>query len=311
MYDTYMSPILVTGASGKVGRVVVRHLRAAGAEVRAAGRPTGSRRTPPHGEPGGPGFDFTDPTTWGPAFTGVRSMFLIRPPALSNVRRDLLPAMAAARRAGVRHVVFLSLQGAEKNPLLPHAAAESWLRTSGLEWTFVRPSFFSQNLSTTHAADIRDRNQIVVPAGHGATAFVDVTDVGAVAAAALLDPAGHAGRGWTVTGPEALTYDQVAERLTTELGRPIRYRPAGVARYLRHARCRLGLPAGMAVVTAAIYTTARLGLAAELTDDVRTVLGRRPITFAEFARHERAAWIPAASGGANQTTDQQMGAQLP
>ena len=91
----------------------------------------------------------------------------MRPPAIGNVRRDLLPAVEAARQAGVRHVVFLSLQGAEKNKVVPHATVESWLRSSGLSWTFVRPSFFHQNLSTTHAADIRDRDQILVPAGVG------------------------------------------------------------------------------------------------------------------------------------------------
>ena len=217
-------------------------------------------------------------------------MFLMRPPAIGNVRRDLLPAVAAARDAGVRHVVFLSLQGAEKNKVVPHAAVEKWLRSSGLTWTFVRASFFHQNLSTTHAADIRDRDEIIVPAGNGATAFVDAEDVGAVAATALLDPTAHAMKAWTVTGPRALTYDQVADILSTELGRPIRYSRPGLPRYVRHAHGSLGLPWAMVAVTSAIYTTARLGLAAGLTADVKAVLGRDPIDFAAFAHRERRAW---------------------
>ena len=76
----------------------------------------------------------------------------------------MLPALAAARAAGVRHMVFLSLQGAEKNPVVPHAAIEKWLRSSGIRWTFVRASFFHQNLSTTHLTDVRDRSTIMVPA---------------------------------------------------------------------------------------------------------------------------------------------------
>ncbi|SDN92371.1 NmrA-like family protein [Cryobacterium flavum] len=71
--------------------------------------------------------------------------------------------------------------------VVPHAAIETWLRTSGVAWTFVRASFFHQSLSTTHLTDIRDRDEIMVPAGRGATAFVDVEDIGAIAAAALLD----------------------------------------------------------------------------------------------------------------------------
>ncbi|RYV49571.1 NmrA family NAD(P)-binding protein [Pengzhenrongella frigida] len=281
-----MAAILVTGASGNVGGAVVRALDAAGADVRRAQRPGG---------PGGPGtvdFDFTDPATWAQAFAGVESMFLVRPPAVGNVKRDLVPAVSAARDAGVRHVVFLSLQGAQTNKVVPHAAVEKWLRASGMDWTFVRASFFHQNLSTTHVSDVRDRNEIVVPAGRGATAFVDADDVGAVAAAALLDPAAHRNTAWTITGPEALTYDEVARILTAELGRPIRYARPGVLRYARHARQNLGMGWGMVAVTSAIYTTARLGMAAGLSDDVRTVLGRDPIDFAEFAYRERAVWNP-------------------
>ncbi|MFC7876202.1 NmrA family NAD(P)-binding protein [Isoptericola sp. NPDC057391] len=266
---------------------MAHELRAAGAEVRLGAR------SPADGAPDEVAFDFTGPATWGGAFDGVRSMFLVRPPAIGDVKRDLLPAMAAARAAGVEHVVFLSLQGAEKNKVVPHASVEAWLRGSGLTWTFVRASFFHQNLSTTHVTDVRDRDEILVPAGKGATAFVDAEDVGAVAAAALLDPGRHRNRAWTVTGPRALTYGQVADILTAELGRPVRYARPGVLRYLRHARGTLRMPWGMVAVTTAIYTTARLGLAAGLTDDVRTVLGREPVDFAEFAHRERAVWNPA------------------
>lgn len=281
-----MSAILVTGANGNVGGAVVRALAAAGIEHRRADRHvvTGAVDTVV--------FDFTDSSTWAAAFDGVESLFLVRPPAIGNVQRDLLPAVAAARDAGVRHVVFLSLQGAERNKVVPHAKVEAWLRSSGMAWTFVRASFFHQNLSTTHAADIRDRDEILVPAGGGATAFVDAEDVGAVAAIALADPAAHAGRAWTVTGPRALTYDEIAAILTAELARTIRYPRPGAWRYACHARRTLGMPWGMVAVTTAIYTTARLGMAAGLTDDVRTVLGREPIDFTAFAHRERAVWLP-------------------
>ena len=235
-------------------------------------------------------FDFTDPATWTAAFAGVRLMFLVRPPQLSNVKRDMVPALEAAERAGVRHVVFLSLQGAEKNRVVPHAAIEKWLRASTMDWTFLRPSFFFQNLSTTHRADIRDRDEIFVPAGRGRTAFVDAADIASVAVEVLRAPADHAGKSWTPTGSVALTYDQVAAALTTELGRPIRYRRPGAWRYAWHARRTLGMPIGMVLVTTAIYTTARLGLAAGLTGDVRAVLGREPNGISEFVHRERAAW---------------------
>ncbi|WP_433789679.1 NmrA family NAD(P)-binding protein [Actinoplanes sp. CA-252034] len=290
-----MSSVLVTGASGNVGRHIVDQLASTGVEVRAAGHsPAQSDGVRPLGEASGSAdwvpFGFSEPATWEAAFAGVQTMFLLRPPAISNVKRDLLPAVAAARRAGLRHVVFLSLQGAQHNRVVPHAKVESWLRSSGLGWTFVRPSFFTQNLSTTHVADIRDRDQIIIPAGGGRTAFVDAMDVASVATAALLNPENHRGWAWTVTGPEALTYAEVADILTRVLGRSITYTRPGLLRYLRHARRALGMPRTMAVVTGTIYTTARMGFAAGLTDDVRRVTGRAPLGVEETAQRERAAW---------------------
>ncbi|GAA2357579.1 NmrA family transcriptional regulator [Catellatospora methionotrophica] len=282
--------VLVSGASGTIGKVVAATLAAADVEALAASRTGG-----PVAGCEGVVLDFTRPSTWPAAFKGVESLFLMRPPAVGNVRRDLLPAVAAAGEAGVRHVVFLSLQGAERNKIVPHSAVERWLRASRMTWTFVRPSFFCQNLTGVHLSDIRDRDQIAVPAGDGATAFVDALDVGEVAAAALLDTAHHAGRTWTVTGPRALTYQQIAWLLSAECGRTIRYTRPGLLAYTRHARTRLGMPWPMVAVTSAIYTTARLGMAAGLSDDVRTVLGRDPIDFTQFAHRERDLFNPRST----------------
>ncbi|MEZ0077400.1 hypothetical protein [Planotetraspora sp. GP83] len=90
-------------------------------------------------------------------------------------------------------------------PFVPHHALEKWLRASVLQWTFARSGFFMQNLSTTHAAEIRDEGLIMVPAGRGRTSFLDVRDVADVAALALSQD-GHAGRAYTPTGSVALTY---------------------------------------------------------------------------------------------------------
>jgi uncharacterized protein YbjT (DUF2867 family) len=85
--------------------------------------------------------------------------------------RDLAPPLSFAQVLGLRHVLLLSVQGAGKVPVLPHAAAERWLHRSGLSWTFVRPSYVDQNLSGVFVPDIRDRDAIVVPAGRGRTAW--------------------------------------------------------------------------------------------------------------------------------------------
>jgi uncharacterized protein YbjT (DUF2867 family) len=146
-----------------------------------------------------------------------------------------------------------------------------------------------QNLSTTHAREILETGEIWIPAGRGSrTAHVDARDVAAVAAHALVDD-GHAGHAYTPTGPAALTYDEVAAVLAAELGRPIRYANPGPLAYWRRMRAG-GMPRAMIGVTLGIYTAARLGLAAGLTDDVERIVGRPPIPFERFAHDARPAW---------------------
>lgn len=282
--------MLVTGATGNVGSRVVELLLAAGVPVRAAAASVDAVRSRFGDRVEAVALDFTDPSTWPAAYSGVQRMFLMRPPHLGRPRTQMLPSLEAAKAAGIGHVVLLSLQGAEHSTVVPHHALEVWLRRSGLSWTFVRAAFFMQNLSTTHLTDVRDRDAIMVPAGDGATAFVDVHDVAAVAAEALIHPEDHRCTAWTPTGPQALTYAQIATTLTEVLDRPIRYSRPGLLRYARHARSVLGLPWGMVGVTSAIYTIARLGRAGGLTDDVRTVTGNHPTAFHEFARREATVW---------------------
>ena len=267
--------ILLTGATGNVGAEVARLLDAAGIGYRAASRP---------------GFDFERRETFAATLAGVDRVFLVRPPALSDVKRSMRPFLEAVARAGVRQVVFLSIQGADKNRVVPHRKIEDLLGELGVPSTFLRAGFFMQNLSTTHAPELRERGEILVPAGGGRTSFVDARDVAAVGARALVED-GHVGRAYELTGAEALTYGEVAEIMTAVLGRPIVYRRPGVARFARAMRAR-GLPWRMIGVMIGIYTTARLGLAGRVSGDVERLLGRPPIGLAAFVRDHRAAWEP-------------------
>lgn len=198
------------------------------------------------------------------------------------------PFVDAAEEAGTERVVFLSLLGAEKNPVVPHRRIERHLEASGLSYTFLRASFFMQNLTTVHREEIRERREILVPAGRGRTSFVDARDLAAVAARALTEP-GHEDRAYPLTGAEALDYFEVAEVLSEVVGRRIVYARPTVPEFWRAARAR-GLPAGFVAVMVGIYATARLGLAGRVTDDLARVLGRPPTTLRRFAADHREAW---------------------
>ena len=213
------SRIVVTGATGTVGRVVVDRLVPRGALVVAVVRDPEAARAELGGVPV-VRFDFGEPATYEAAFRGADKMFLVRPPTITAVWRSIFPALRAAQAAGVQHVVFLSLLGAEQNPFVPHRWIEWYLQSLAMDWTFLRPSFFMQNLATTHQREIRERDEIFVPAGDGRTSFVDARDVAAVAARTLIKP-GHTHRAYALTGAEALTYGEVARLLSDVLGRPI------------------------------------------------------------------------------------------
>lgn len=279
-----MTTILVTGATGTVGCEVARLLGARGLPVRAAlcdpggAVPAGVAPVP---------FDFGRPETYDLALRGVEALFLMRPPAITDTRRYVDPLIAAAREAGVRRVVFLSVLGAERLPVVPHRRIERSLEASGMAHTFLRPSFFMQNLSGVHRADIR-RGHIVVPAGHGATSFVDARDIAAVAALALVEP-GHEGRAYALTGADALDYYRVAEVFTETLGRAVTYADPTIAQFVAQMR-REGLAPGLVLTMVGIYTTARLGLAAAVTDDVARLLDRPPIALRRFVADYRACW---------------------
>ncbi|MFC0003812.1 SDR family oxidoreductase [Micromonospora siamensis] len=282
------APVLVTGATGNVGGAVARSLAAAGTPVRVAGPDlVGLRRR----FPGVPAvrLDFAEPGTFDPALADVGALFLLRPPQIARVGPTLNALVDAATRHRVGHVVFASVTGADTNRIVPHHRVETHLRGSGLPYTILRPGFFAQNLADAYRRDIREDDQILLPAGRGRVAFVDTRDLGDVAATVLADPAAHAGTGYTLTGPEALDFDQVAALLTEVLGRPVHYRPATVAGYLTHLR-RRGTPLVQALVQTVLHTGLRRGRAERVDPTLAHLLGRPPRTLRQYVWEHRELW---------------------
>ncbi|VTT88353.1 Conserved protein YesF [Halorubrum sp. DM2] len=288
--------ILVTGATGTVGGHVARGLGEVDAAtdidaaVRAGVRSVDRARESLPGAVEPIEFDFERPETWGAAFEGVDALFLIRPPEMARVHRHITPAVDAAERVGVEHVVFLSVLGAEKNPILPHCRIERHLEDGGFSYTFLRASFFMQNFSEVHRSDVAERDELFVPAGGGETSFVDARDVAAVGVEALVGPE-HRNRAYDVTGPAALTYEEAAAVFSDALGREISYADPGLVEFVV-ASTRRGVSPSFALAQAVIYTTARLGLAGRVSRDAERVLGRPPRSLSAFVSDHAEAFEP-------------------
>lgn len=285
--------VVVMGASGNVGGGAVAALRRAGLPVRAVGTNPDALAARYPGTTTAL-LDLHRPGTFGPAVTGAAALVLVRPPAITRVGPTLNALVDEARRAGVGHVVFVSVAGAEANRLIPHHRVEKHLTTAGVPWTVLRPGFFAQNLADAYAADIIRDDRVTVPAGRGRVAFIDTRDIGDVIAAVLAEPSRHAGAAYTLTGPQALTFDDVADLLTAELGRQVRYEPASAAGYLAHV-CRSGRTLTQALVQTVLHVGLRRGGAATVDPTLAALLRQPPRELAEYVRDHRSRWLPHAA----------------
>lgn len=284
-----MPPILVIGALGNVGAEVVKQVLARGAKVRAADIDEKKLKERFGDSVETVRFDFTDPTTYQATFKDVKKMYYMRPPHLTNIQRDMNPSMDAAKRAGVTHVVFLSLIGIENAKYVPHFKVETYLHKIKLQTTCLRCSFFMQNLNTTHRREIKERNEIFVPVGNAKTSFIDVRDIGAVAALALTEQ-GHAGKNYDLTGSEALDYWEAARILSEVLGREIVYRNPNPFHFFIET-VRRGTPFMFALVQMGLYTSTRFGMAENITHEVEKLTGGKPILFRQYVIDYKNNWL--------------------
>jgi uncharacterized protein YbjT (DUF2867 family) len=278
--------ILVTGATGNVGGALVRLLQSAGAAVLAGSR---------SGEPvaGAPGrrVDFSDPAGLKAAMQGVDQLFLLLP--LAPGKEEMAAhALQAAREAGVRHVLRSSGGGADSSS--PYALMrlqgriDDAVRASGLPWTVVCPAGFMQNWVVYHGAMVRS-GTVYLPHGQAGGAYIDARDIAAAVAAILRDPQVHAGKTYTLTGPESLTVPQILSAIDAATGRSTQYVPvpqqAAVA-----ALQGMGMDPWLLELMASLNQATEDGALAATSPDLQTLTGHPGRRFADFALEHADAW---------------------
>jgi uncharacterized protein YbjT (DUF2867 family) len=275
--------ILVTGATGTVGSTLVPALPDEQVLPRVASRHPERARASFERPVEAVEFSLDRPETWEAALEGVDRLFLLWPPGTQV--RSVKDFIGEATRAGVDHVVYLSVLGAETVPVLPHSRIERSLRSADLTDTVLRPAYFAQNLTGMHRPEIVDRDEIFIPAGSGRLGIVDARDVGEVAATALTDGT-HRDRAYTLTGPDAIDFHEVARIASDVLDREIRYADPSIPRFAARMRQR-GVAPGLVAFMIGEYTVARLGFASRTTDEVHAILGREPRSIRTFVADHR------------------------
>lgn len=222
-----MTKILITGATGNVGVELIRSLFKLDhqLEIYAGIRNTETGKEKLAGykikfvE-----FDFLNINTFKPALKNCDLLFLLRPPEITEVEKYFKPLVATARQSGIRHIVFISVQGVEKNKIIPHHRIEKLIIESDIPYTFLRPAYFMQNFLTTLRSDLINKKRIFLPAGNARFTMVDICDIGAVAAQVILNPAVYANKSFELTCDEKLSFDEMAKKLSKRLGINIAYK---------------------------------------------------------------------------------------
>jgi uncharacterized protein YbjT (DUF2867 family) len=287
-----MRTILVTGATGTIGRAVIKILsQHDDVAIRAATRHPGQLRADAGtGQLTPIAFDWDAPDGAGDIAAAAGTM-LVLPPSAHHPLPATTRLLDSAITAGVQHIVFLSTLGADFEPGFAFGrwalAGEQAVAAAGLPYTVLRPNSYMTNFLTMMRPG-RD-GALRLPWGDGACSFVDPRDVAAVAAQVLLEPHGHDGQTYELTGPEALNLHAIAAVLRATTGTHIHYVNTPLAT-VRDALSNSGMPQPMVTAFLELHSVMASSKRAQVTGHVRQVIGRPPRSFTGFAAEHAAAW---------------------
>ena len=281
--------ILVTGATGNIGSEVVRQLSSTtpAVNIKAAVHSTQNKKKVK--EEGDRVevvlIDYNKPETLRQALNQVDKLFLLTPD-VPNAPDLASNAVIEAKKAGIRHIVKQSVMGADLEAnvgtMRLHRQVEKIIEQSGIPFTFLRPNEFMQNFINFHSPSIKGNNAFYIPLEDAKVSLVDVRDIAAVAVKSLIDEDKHKNKTYLITGPEALSYHQVAEILSNATGKKISY--VNISEEEAKATMKeIGMSDWLINTVSELSDYFRKGKASEISSTVEEVTGRKPISFYQFA----------------------------
>lgn len=282
--------ILITGATGNVGREVINclfHLNSpnqvfAGVRnVERAKNQFSDFSNLKYVE-----FDFENPETFESALNEIDLIFLLRPPHISDIKGVFNPLIDSIKSHGINKIVFLSVQGAEKSKIIPHHKIEQLILDNNIQYVFLRPGYFMQNLTTTLRDDIKIENKIFLPAGKAKFNWIDVKNIAEVATIILNDFDDYHDQILEITGYENKDFQEVAQELSQVLGRKIEFEnPNPLKFYL--AKKKQGAERGMILVMIMLHFLPRFQKDPQISKFYEELTGKEPNTLREFIEREK------------------------
>lgn len=273
--------IFLTGVTGKIGGETARQLVASGAELRALVRDEAKAADLQAAGVELVVGDIADADTVREGLAGAEQAFLLLPNGEQQEANEK-QFTDLCREAGVGHLVKMSSMEAVADAETPipraHWAVEEYIRASGLEWTMVKPNFFMQNLLAS-AGSIKEHRKFSLPMGNGTTGMADARDIGAVCAEVLTGD-GHTGQSYEITGPEVLSFFDVADRFSEVLGEKVEYVPMPMEQF-RERMTGILAPWHLNAVCELFREIAEIGLD-HTTDTFKQLIGREPISLRQF-----------------------------
>lgn len=286
-----MTKVLVTGATGNVGMEVIKSLQNIDhqLDIYAGVRNSNEDRLKLSNYKVKISlFDFTNVETYKTALDSCKVLFLLRPPQISEVEKYFKPIIDTCKENGVKHIVFLSVQGVEKSKIIPHHKIEKLIVDSKIPYTFLRPAYFMQNFTTTLHNDLVNKKRIYLPAGNAKFTLIDVRDIGAVSATILTNISEHINKSYELTCKEKLRFSEMAKILSDILGTDIQYISPNLLSFFLTKR-KEKTPTMFILVMIMLHYFPRFQKEPMTTNWVEEITNRQPITFEQFINDNKKA----------------------
>lgn len=287
--ETKQESILVTGATGNIGSEVVKELLsdAPDVSIKAAVHSSQNvKKVKSDARVKVIQIDYNEPETVREALNGVDKLFLLTPD-VPNAADLASNVVIEAKKAGIKQIVKQSVMGAaleaDVGTMRLHRQVEKFIEQSGIPFTFLRPNEFMQNFINFHSPSMKGNNAFYVPLEDAKVSLVDVRDIAAVAVKSLINEDKHKNKTYLITGPEALSYHQVAEILSNTTGRKINYVNISDGE-ARAAMKEIGMSDWLINTVSELSEYFRKGKASEISPAVEDVTGNKPISFSQFAK---------------------------